>query len=347
MIALRTTGLFKARWLVWVLVPAVIWFLARDISASEWHEMIGMISFPGLVLLLALNALVALVFSSRWWLALRAYGFKLPYLTVFRYRIAAFSISYFTPGTQFGGEPLQIFALEKHHRIPRSAALASVAVDKLFEIVANFSFLAIGLSFALQYSLPQGLKSASTSTVTFLGAVSMVFFTLGYLIALKTSHRPLTALLAGIPARVRALRWMARLEAFTADTENHLVDLVGRRPKAAFLLVLASFAIWAGSLAEYGLALRIMGAPLNFQQTITALLAARIAFLTPLPAGVGALEAGQMLAMQALGLNPALGIAISLWIRVRDLALGGLGFLWGAAIIQTESSFRLSAETGD
>jgi hypothetical protein len=31
----------------------------------------------------------------------------------------------------------------------------------------------------------------------------------------------------------------------------------------------------------------------------------------------------------ALGLNPAAGISLSLLIRVRDLALGGLGLWWG------------------
>jgi uncharacterized membrane protein YbhN (UPF0104 family) len=63
-------------------------------------------------------------------------------------------------------------------------------------------------------------------------------------------------------------------------------------------------------------------------QTVSALTAARLAFLTPLPSGLGALEASQVLAMQALGLEPTFGISISLLIRLRDILFGMVGF-WG------------------
>ena len=80
-------------------------------------------------------------------------------------------------------------------------------------------------------------------------------------------------------------------------------------------------------IAEYSLALRVLGIQLEPAQVIIALTAARIAFLLPIPAGLGALEAGQVAAMQMLGVEPALGISISLLIRARDLSLGVLG-LW-------------------
>jgi hypothetical protein len=44
---------------------------------------------------------------------------------------------------------------------------------------------------------------------------------------------------------------------------------------------------------------------------------------------VGALEASQVLALGALGINPSTGISLSLLIRARDIALGGLGLWWG------------------
>jgi uncharacterized membrane protein YbhN (UPF0104 family) len=49
-----------------------------------------------------------------------------------------------------------------------------------------------------------------------------------------------------------------------------------------------------------------------------------------MPGGLGALEAGQTLAVSALGFEPSFGISISLLIRARDLFLGGAG-LWLAA----------------
>jgi hypothetical protein len=72
-----------------------------------------------------------------------------------------------------------------------------------------------------------------------------------------------------------------------------------------------------------------------------------------LPGGLGALEAGQMLALQSMGFNPAIGLAMSLWIRVRDTALGLIGVWWGAGLINKpvaemyQSVQPLPAQAGD
>jgi uncharacterized membrane protein YbhN (UPF0104 family) len=84
---------------------------------------------------------------------------------------------------------------------------------------------------------------------------------------------------------------------------------------------------WIAIIGEYGLALRFLGQNVTLAQTISALVAARFAILLPMPGGLGTLEASQVLALGALGLNPAVGISLSLLIRIRDVTLGGLG-LW-------------------
>jgi hypothetical protein len=66
---------------------------------------------------------------------------------------------------------------------------------------------------------------------------------------------------------------------------------------------------------------------------MTALVAARIAILLPLPAGLGALEASQALAMESLGVDPSFGIAIAVMIRARDIVLGLAGLTLGGAHI--------------
>ena len=45
-----------------------------------------------------LNGLILLVLNGRWWLILGGFGYHLPYLTLTGYRLAAFGVSYFTPG---------------------------------------------------------------------------------------------------------------------------------------------------------------------------------------------------------------------------------------------------------
>ncbi len=97
-------------------------------------------------------------------------------------------------------------------------------------------------------------------------------------------------------------------------------------------------------LGEYWLTLYFLGLPLNLGSAIIALTAARLAFLTPLPAGLGALEAGQILAMQALGAPAEVGLSASLLIRLRDLIIGGLGLWLVGYFSRTKSGIPLQGE---
>ena len=72
-----------------------------------------------------------------------------------------------------------------------------------------------------------------------------------------------------------------------------------------------------------------LGVPLTFFQLIALLTAARLAFLLPLPGGLGTLEASQVWALSLMGFSPAAGIGLSLLIRLRDVLLGLLGLWWG------------------
>ena len=100
-----------------------------------------------------LNGLILLVLNGRWWLILGGFGYHLPYLTLTGYRLAAFGVSYFTPGPLFGGEPLQVYLIERDHEVPRAVAIAVIALDKSLDLLANFIFLAVGVTLVLQAKL--------------------------------------------------------------------------------------------------------------------------------------------------------------------------------------------------
>ncbi len=104
------------RWLIWLALPLALIWLSRSLPLGEIQAILFSSQPVGAGGPGCLQWLALVVFSSRWWLALRAQGHRLPYLTVFRYRMAAFAISYFTPGTQFGGEPLQVYCAQQPPR---------------------------------------------------------------------------------------------------------------------------------------------------------------------------------------------------------------------------------------
>ena len=120
-----------------------------------------------------------------------------------------------------------------------------------------------------------------------------------------------------------------RVTGLVRTSERQAADVCRQHPGTLWLAVLVSMVSWLLMVAEYWLALHFLGATLTAAQTIIALTAARVAILFPLPGGLGALEASQVLAMQLLGLDPAIGLSLSLLIRARDIMFGGVGLWWG------------------
>jgi uncharacterized membrane protein YbhN (UPF0104 family) len=66
---------------------------------------------------------------------------------------------------------------------------------------------------------------------------------------------------------------------------------------------------------------------LSFWETIAAWAAGWMAFLMPLPGGLGALEASQVFVLGRFGIRNAATISLILLMRGRDLLIGGLGLL--------------------
>jgi len=329
-------GFLKRKWrpahLFWLALPLILWFSLRQAPLAEIIQTLGRLGPPQLALLIAFNLMIMLVFSSRWWLILRAQGHRIPYLSLVGYRTAAFSISYFTPGTQFGGEPLQVYLLERRHNLSGSTAIAAVTLDKLFEISSNFAFLLIGVTLTLQ----TGLIAWISPQTAFLWSLGLLLLPLAYLLALWRGRYPFSWLVANIPAKLSIKPPIQRPSILVASAESQVSRLLKTRPQTLLAILLLSALIWLLSLAEYWLALYLLGARLNLFQLISGMTAARLAFLTPLPGGLGALEASQTMSMQAMGFSPALGISISLWIRARDLVLGLLGVWWGATLARRQ-----------
>jgi hypothetical protein len=93
------------------------------------------------------------------------------------------------------------------------------------------------------------------------------------------------------------------------------------------MAVCASLAAGAGMVTEYALITSFLGINLHGWQTLAAWTTSWLAFLVPLPGGLGALEASQVFTLGAFEISSALAIGVTLLIRARDLLIGGLGLL--------------------
>jgi len=328
-----TRQLLRPRYLLWLVVPFLFVWVLRGVSLGDVWATLSKLGPAQLLALALANVLVLITLSGRWWSILRAQRHPASYPSLVGYRLAAFGVSYFTPGSQFGGEPLQVYLLQRHHQVPRATAIAAVALDKSLELLANFAFLTGGVICILQCRVSPGLVARPAM----LFVIALLAVPAGLLLALWAGRRPVSGLLRAT-SRLVPQRWVPRqgrasdhpgIHQAIQASEDQATRLVREHPRAIGAALGFSLISWAAILGEYWLALYFLGQSLTLAQAISALTAARIAFLLPVPGGLGALEASQVLALSAMGMDPAVGLSLSLLIHVRDVALGGLGLWWG------------------
>ena len=335
--------LVKPRYLVWLLVlPLTLWAL-WSVPAGGIIATLSRLSVGQLAVIFIFNIVIVFLFSSRWWLLLRMHGYRLPYLSLVGYRLSAFGVSYFTPGPQVGGEPLQVHLLRERHALPTPVAIASVSLDKLVELMTNFTFVAAGLLLILR----MGTSAQLPLYPMILGFSLLLIIPAVYLAVLWTGKRPLSYLRSVHSRRFHQGSIIQSALRVASAAEQDMALLLSRKPAALFLSLLLSLLIWVCILLEYRLTLSFLDQPVSWSAAVYLLTAARIAFLLPSPGALGTLEVGQVLAMESLGLSPALGISMSLLIRARDLALGGFGLWLGAYLTQQRSTKSLPSQAGD
>ncbi|MBD3308416.1 hypothetical protein GF339_18435, partial [candidate division KSB3 bacterium] len=132
--------------------PGLIWLAIRDISLAETMGILSRLRVRSLLILVAVNGVIFFTMTARWRLLLAALGYRIPYLRLIGYRLAGNAVSYFTPGPQFGGEPVQVYLLHRqptraHPAVPVETATTAVALDRLLELLVNFSVLLCGITY--------------------------------------------------------------------------------------------------------------------------------------------------------------------------------------------------------
>ncbi|HXF63098.1 MAG TPA: lysylphosphatidylglycerol synthase transmembrane domain-containing protein [Caldilineaceae bacterium] len=300
----------------------------RSVAPRDLLAVLAELTLDELVALALVNALLFASFTARLWLFLRVQGYPIPLRHLLAYRLTTFGISYFTPGPHLGGEPYQVYALVRRHQVPLPPAVAAVTVDKLLEMLFNFSFLAGGVLLLLLHQ-PGAVPWPEQPLALY--ALVPLLLPAGLLIALALGRCPLSGSLNAVDSLSQRLWSRPLLAPPRRETIRHSEEAAGLlcRRNPALLLAAGGLSLlsWLGLIGEFWLLTRMLELPLSLTDAATALVAARIAILLPLPAGLGALEASQSLAMSSLGLDPGIGIAISLLLRSRDVVMG-LSGLW-------------------
>lgn len=306
------------RVVTFLILGGLLWWALRNAPLTKILETLRQLELWQIVVLLSLNILIYALITLRWWIIVRAEAKAIPYFPLLAVRIAVFGVSYFTFGPQVGGEPLQVLYLQRKYGLTYTRATASVFMDKLLEFLANFFLLAVGLTSILQAGVIS--RNGSNSLVSLSGLVILFLWPPLHILLMMRGIYPVSALLRKISNN--------KFVRFIAASERLAGTFCRRHFRSLLAAILVSVLAAIGMVSEYFFITSFLNIDLFFSQTVAAWTAGWLAFLVPLPGGLGALEASQVFALGAFGISAASAISVTFLIRGRDLLIGGLGLLF-------------------
>lgn len=292
------------------------------------------INLPILLVYIAIAVIVRAAYSLRWQLLARRLG-PVPSFSKFAgARLAGDAVSALAPVGRVGGDPVRI-GLLYGEGVGGTRAGAGVVIDRIVEIMGN-SFAAIGYVTVCAVAYAGGPAAATAPALV--GALVLPLVALLLLLAQwRHGMRPLT-LVAGTLRLRRRRRWARWLVALR-QTEDDLGRLCGAHPLLLLSGLTGSLFIEGVIVAEHYCLFRAFGVSLDLPSLLMVLLTTGLSRAAPVPAGLGAMEAGQVAVLTATGSSPQVGLVVATLLRLHECLWlgGGLVALW----VQGVSLLRL------
>jgi uncharacterized protein (TIRG00374 family) len=276
----------------------------------------------GFLIVLLLQAAPILLNTLSWSVLLPA-GRRVPLSALAPMLLAGEALNTVSPVGFIGGEVVRVSLLRR--RMPTAEAAGAVGLAAGTQFAGQILFLLTGFPFALALVHAGRLRTgiaivaiaiAVLLTVLLAGALSPRCLALGGRVIGRVGF--LEALLRRIPPPARR-------------TIHGALETLRSHPGAFALSIAASFAAWQVGAVETFLILRLLGRPVGASTAlaIEVLSAAIEGAFFFVPARMGTQEGGRALVFLWLGLDPAVGLALGLVRRAREIvwAVPGLVLL--------------------
>ena len=256
----------------------------------------------------------------RWQVILKAHNKKVPFLSVLKYTIAGYAVSYITPVANAGGEPVRAYMLKKESNVDLKTGSSSIIIDKFVELLGTAVFGMVGLFFFVSMTQLSGMFKIIIGIL--LGFTFFVLFTLYY--------RTIT----GRGSFSSLFTYLRLHKIFKLKNFAHILEKVEKKMEVFFLehkkefLLSCLFYILYGITAifEFKFLLLALGIDASIEIIIMSITFFGIANFVPVPAAVGFLEAGQTTLFSLVKNDAGAGFALSLVMRARALIFVAVGF---------------------
>lgn len=312
--------------LLWLCAVALGGWLLRDLPISQIIATLEQVSSGEYFLWISINCAILFLACYRWKILAQLVQCKLNMWRLFLVRQAGQTISFITPGPQFGGEPVQVYWLCSRFGLSLHRAVLALGLDRLYELWVNFIVLLSGLLIVL-FFLPWAAQSFT------IGPTSVATFIIALLLLAYLGFRYRAKLFATLERRlVSSTVKNTDQELQQANDSVSLPPAYGQYGVALCISVI----VWVGIFFELEFVLHILNIKISHLEVLALLCAIRLAMLLPLPGGIGSIEAAILLTFQALSLEQSLAFELIALCRLRDVCLLVLGF-WTLRQVQRQS----------
>ena len=283
------------------LILVMLVLFARKVN---WHDIwrtMHSASVPMLVGAALVNLASIVVKGVRWWVFLRPIGASsLP--MALRATFAGAGLNNVLVAN--GGEAARVVFVARAAHVPSAKVLATLALERLFELVGYVILLALAATFL---ALPGSLERVKP-------------FAVGVLVAM-------IALLAWLLRRPDVVEntvgpkpasWHGRVR----DYGSRVIRTIGQissGPRFSAAVILSVLA-WALQVATYQLTARAAHLPMTLVATVAALLAVNLGFaLRATPGNVGVFQAAYAATAAAFGMDREQAIAVAFLIQAQQI----------------------------
>ncbi len=300
--------------LLWLTAFILVGVILSQLPLASILVSIGRLSLPQWLAWIGINLAIISLATQRWQILIRLLNIRLGFVELLMIRQAGQAISFITPGPQFGGEPWQIFWLYQRGQMPIHRALLAVGLDRFYELWINFAVLLLAVLLLLTSA-----KAPIDNGQNILLVLSVLLLTLsvaGWLI-LKQPERVLVSL------KKLTVYWhhhprLQNIETHWQRLGSDLQSAMREKKPALLKALLISLCGWVGLIGELWLLLSFFDLPLTLSTFLLILIAMRLAFLLPLPGGLGTLEAALFWAFHSLNLAETAVLGLIALMRLRD-----------------------------
>ena len=290
-----------------VLVAAIFWFVGWPAIAANVQRVGGWFFF-----LVAIYAFAQAAFALGWWVLFERAA-RPRFRELFGVYLAGDAANSLAPGN-VAGEPLKVHLLRGE--TGAGAALASVTIHKHADLVAQWLFIAIGVTVALvRYPLPFAASMAAIIATAGLGGLLAV---MSWALP-RGTYAPVLRRLA----RWRPLaRRIERLHDGASRVDKRIAAFYSESPGRFAISATWCFLGWCGGLLETWIVLRLLspGSGWAAAFAIEGLSMTLNNVFLFIPGRIGSAEGIRMGVFVLLGLPAAQGAAYGLLRRGRELA---------------------------